>query len=235
MRDIDLATDDADAAYTSQEGAGLIGADTTLVDPAFTDTKAYGRPSLGGDFGPGRGAILGAETDGGAADLAVDTTVTVETLTIPTPTNPMAVSLGRSWNATTKLNLYPWRRTPKDGLSSNNNPDTPPAPSPPPPPPMHGISMPTLQLVGNQGTVQFSGPAQVDATVTLHYSIDGGPTQTLNIDITAGDTATQIAAKVRNFVDPVFGIDASGTGGTVNVVGLGGNLTAFNVTIEDSP
>ena len=46
-----------------------------------------------------------------------------------------------------------------------------------------------------------------------------------------GDTASQIAAKVRAAVDAVFGLDATGTGGTVNIVGLGGTLTAYNITI----
>lgn len=218
-----------DAAYGSTEGAGLIASDTTLTDPAFTDTKAYGRPSLGGDFSPGGRVVLGADADGGAADLGTDTTVTVEALTIPTPPNPMA--LGRSANNTSFLNLYPWHKTPPEGLDMNN-PNPPPAPAPPPSPPAHGISMPVMQLVGNDGTVQFSGPAQTSATVVLNYAIDGGPMQAITINIVAGDTASQIAAKVRNAVDATFGVDADGTGGTVHVVGIGGNLTSFNVTIS---
>ena len=219
-----------DAAYGSTEGAGLIASDTTLTDPAMADTKAYGRPSLGGDFGPGRAAILGADADGGAADLAVDTTVTVPTLTIPTA--PI-IWPGRSANNTSFLNLYPWFKTPPEGLDMNNpNPPPAPAPSPPPPPPLHGISMPVLQLIGNDGTVQFSGPAQTSATVVLHYAIDGGPPQMITVSILAGDTASQIAAKVRNAVDATFGVDADGTGGTVHVVGIGGDLTHFNVTIS---
>lgn len=217
-----------DAAYGSTEGAGLIASDTTLTDPAMTDTKAYGRPSLGGDFGPARALILGADADGGEADLALDTTVTVTAPVVPTPPNPMA--LGRSANNSSRLNLYPWFKTPPEGLDMNN-PNPPPAPAPPPAPPAHGISMPVLQLVGNDGTVQFSGPAQTTATVILHYALDGGPVQMITVSIIAGDTASQIAAKVRNAVDATFGVDADGTGGTVHVVGIGGNLTTFNVTI----
>jgi hypothetical protein len=217
-----------DAAYGSTEGAGLIAADTTLTDPSFTDTKAYGRPSLGGEFGVGRAAILGADADGGAADLAVDTVVTVTAPIVPTPPNTMA--LGRSANNSSFLNLYPWFKTPKEGLDMNN-PNPPPAADPPPPPLPHGITMPVLQLVGNDGTVQFSGPATRNVVVTLHYAIAGGPMQTIPVSILSGDTASQIAAKVRNAVDDTFGVDADGTGGTVHVVGVGGNLTAFNVTI----
>lgn len=235
MRDIDLThvaavgppAEPVDNAYVKASPGGILST-TTATDPAFTDTKEYGRPSLGGDFGPGRAAILGADADGGAADLAADTTVTVTAPIVPTP--PI-IWPGRSANNTSFLNLFPWHKTPPEGLDSNNpNPPVAPAPSPPPSPPS-GIDMPVLQLVGNDGTVQFSGPADRDAIVTLHYAIDGGPEQTIDIPVAMGDTGTQIAAKVRNTIDPTFGIDATGTGGTVDVVGLGGNLTTFNVTI----
>ena len=51
MRDIELthATDDA---YNSPGPGGLPVA-TVATDPSFTDTKAYTKPSLGGEFGPG--------------------------------------------------------------------------------------------------------------------------------------------------------------------------------------
>jgi hypothetical protein len=232
MRDIELIPAPSvpadpevdDAAYGSTEGAGLIASDTTLTDPAFTDTKAYGRPSLGGDFGIGRAAILGADADGGAADLAVDTTVVVTAPIVPTP--PI-VWPGRAANATTRLNLFPWFKTPPEGLDQNN-PNPPPAMDPPPPP--TGITF-SSQLVGNQGTAVFSGPAQRNATIRLTYSINGGPLQTLDIHVLIGDTGSQIAAKARNAIDAVFGLDASGTGGTANVVGLGGVLTAFTITV----
>jgi hypothetical protein len=62
-------------------------------------------------------------------------------------------------------------------------------------------------------------------------SINGNVTQQVVIMVLEGDTASQIAAKVRAAVDAVFGLDATGTGGTVNIVGLGGTLTAYNITI----
>jgi hypothetical protein len=227
MRDIELLPED-DAAYASEQPGGLP-ADTTLTDPAFTDTKAYGRPSLGGDFGPARALILGADTDGGEADLALDTTVTVTAPIVPTPPNSMA--LGRAANNSSFLNLYPWFKTPPEGLDMNNPNPPPSPPAPPAPPPAHGISMPVMQLVGNDGTVQFSGPAATNATVTLNYAIDGVTKTPITISVVAGDTASQIAAKVRNAVDATFGVDADGTGGTAHVVGIGGDLTSFNVTI----
>lgn len=234
MRDIDtipVASDPADpavddAAYASPEGAGLINVDTTLTDPSFADTKAYGRPSLGGDFSPGGRTVLGADADGGAADLAADTTVTVEALTIPTPPNTMA--LGRAANNSSFLNLYPWFKDPKEGLDMNN-PNPPPAADPPPTPP---LAITGNTLVANTGSAHFAGPAAANAVITLTYAIDGGASQTLTINILAGDTTTQIGTKVRNAVDAVFGLDASGSGGNVTVVGLGGLLTAFHFTVS---
>jgi hypothetical protein len=237
MRDIDLIPapnvpadpDVDDAAYGNTEAAGLIASDTTLTDPAMTDTKAYGRPSSGGDYGPGRAAILGADADGGAADLAVDTTVTVTAPVVPTP---QIVWPGRAANNTSVLNLYPWRKTPPEGLDQNN-PNPPPAPPgpPPAPPPPTGVTH-SSTLVGNNGTATFSGPASRNAIVTVEFSLDGGPVQQLMAMIQTGDTGSQIAAKVRAVVDAFVGLDASGTGGTVNVIGIGGNLTAFNITVS---
>jgi hypothetical protein len=125
MRDIDLIhvaavgppAEPVDNAYVAASPGGVLSS-TTATDPAMTDTKAYGRPSIGGDFGPGRAAILGADADGGAADLAVDTTVTVTAPVVPTPPNPMA--LGRAANNTSFLNLYPWHKTPPQGMDQNN-------------------------------------------------------------------------------------------------------------------
>lgn len=227
MRDIELLNED-DTAYTQPSAGSPANADAG-TDPSFTDTKAYGRPSLGGEYGPGRALLVSGPADGGEADLAVDTTVTVTAPVVPTA--PI-IWPGRSANNSSFLNLYPWHKTPPEGLDMNNpNPPPAPPPSPPPSPPAHGISMPVLQLVGTDGTVQFSGPAATSATVTVYYAIDGGQTQMITASVNAGDTASQIAAKVRNAVDATFGVDADGTGGTVHVVGIGGDLTYFNVSI----
>jgi hypothetical protein len=231
MRDIELLPA-GDAAYALPQPGGLP-ASTTLTDPAFTDAKAYGKPSLGGEFGPGHAALLSSTyVDGGEAALGEDIVYVAPPAPVATPAYALA---GRSANNSSFLNLFPWFKTPKEGLDMNN-PNPPPAPSPapsPPPPPAtaHGISMPVLQLVSNQGTVQFSGPAQTDATITIAYTT-GGVSGTFTVPIVSGDTASQIAAKVRNEVDSFVGLDASGTGGTVNVIGIGGVLTAFNVTIS---
>lgn len=218
-----------DNAYVRASPGGVLSS-TTATDPAFTDTKEYGRPSLGGDFGVGRAAILGADADGGAADLAVDTVVVVTPPVVPTPPNPMA--LGRAANNTSFLNLYPWFKTPKEGLDQNN-PNPPPAADPPPPPPLPtGVTVSGNTLVGNNGNASFSGPATRNAIVTLTYAIDGGPDQQLFVGIAAGDTGSQIAAKVRNAIDAVVGLDADGTGGSVHVIGIGGDLTAFNLSVS---
>jgi hypothetical protein len=237
MRDIELTTapsDPADpevddAAYAVASPAGVM-SDTTATDPAFTDAKAYMYPSLGGDFGIGRALILGAQADGGAALLDAPTTVTVTPPVVPTPQNPMP--LGRSANGTTRLNLYPWLKVPPQGLDMNNPHVPPAAEDPEPEPPPTGITVTGNTLTSNTGHVAFSGPAARHATVTLDYSINGNPTQQVTVAILAGDTGSQIAAKVRNAIDAVFGLDASGTGGTVNVVGLGGVLTAFHISVS---
>jgi hypothetical protein len=233
MRDIELThiadteaepPEPVDNAFVRASPGGVL-SDTALTDPAMTDTKAYGRPSLGGEFGIARAAILGADADGGQADLATDTTVTVTPPVVPLPAYSRA---GRSANNTSFLNLYPWFKTPKEGLDMNN-PNPPPAADPPPPPP---LNITGVMLSSNTGHAQFSGPATRDATITIHYALDGGGTLTLNVAILSGDTGTQIGAKVRNAVDAVFGLDASGTGGSVNVVGIGGVLTHFNATVS---
>lgn len=235
MRDIELIhvadtgavpPEVVDAAYVKASPGGVLST-TAAVDPAFGDTKEYGRPSLGGDFGIGRAAILGADADGGAADLAVDTTITVTAPVVPTP--PI-VWAGRSANNTSFLNLYPWHKSPPQGLDQNN-PNPPAAMADPPPPPLPtGITL-TSSLAGNTGTGFFSGPATRDCVVLLDFSLDGGPAQQLMIAIQSGDNGSQIGAKVRAVVDAFVGLDASGSGGTVNVFGIGGNLTAFNFTV----
>lgn len=213
-----------DNAYVRASPGGVLSS-TTATDPAFADAKAYGRPSLGGDFGIGRAAILGADADGGAADLAVDTVVTVTAPVVPTP---QIVWPGRSANNTSFANLYPWHKVPPEGLDMNN--PNPPPPAAPPPPPT-GITFSSV-LVGNNGNATFSGPALRNVIVTIEFSLNGGPVQQLIAMITTGDTGSQIAAKVRNVIDAFVGLDASGTGGTVNVIGIGGNLTAFNITLS---
>jgi len=124
MRDIELIhvpavgppAEPVDNAYVRASAGGVLST-TTATDPAMTDTKAYGRPSLGGDFGIGRAAILGADADGGAADLAVDTTVTVTAPIVPLPP---VVWPGRAANNASFLNLYPWHKTPPQGMDFNN-------------------------------------------------------------------------------------------------------------------
>lgn len=236
MRDIELTTapsDPADpavddAAYAVASPGGVM-SDTVAVDPAFTDAKAYMYPSLGGDFGIARATILGAQPDGGAALLDAPTTVTVTPPVVPTPP---VVWPGRAANATTRENLYPWFKSPPEGLDQNN-PNPPPAPPPPgPPPPPTGVTVTGNTLVGNNGNASFSGPAARNALVTLMYALDGGPSQQLIVGIVAGDTGSQIAAKVRNAIDAVVGLDADGTGGSVHVIGIGGNLTAFNLSVS---
>lgn len=227
MRDIELspppATDDAYVA----DAPGGIPRNIVATDPSFADTKAYTVPSLGGEFGPGRTAILSAPADGGEAKLDAAVTVTVTPPVVPTPP---VVWPGRAANATTRLNLYPWFKTPPEGLDQNN-PNPPPAPPGPPPAPS-GVTITGNTLSGNNGNASFSGPAARNALVTLTYAIDGGPNQQLIVGIQAGDTGSQIAAKVRNAIDAVVGLDADGTGGSVHVIGIGGNLTAFNLSVS---
>ncbi|HZO54882.1 MAG TPA: hypothetical protein VFB63_19400 [Bryobacteraceae bacterium] len=222
MRDIEL-TSETDLAYTSAAPGGLP-VDTTAVDPSFTDTKAYLKPSLGGEFGPALSLLLGAPADGGEALLDAAAVVTVTPPVVPTA--PI-VWPGRAANNTSVLNLYPWRKTPPQGLDQNN-PNPPPAMEEPEP---SGITVTGNVLVGNQGSATFSGPAQRNTVIRLTYSINDNPLQTLDIHVLSGDTGSQIAAKARAAVDAVFGLDAGGTGGTVNVVGLGGLLTHFNISV----
>src|SRR5436190_20250601 len=204
MRDIELIhvpavgppADPVDNAYVRASAAGVLST-TAAVDPAFADTKEYGRPSIGGDFGIGRAAILGADADGGAADLAVDTTIIVTAPVVPTA--PIAWP-GRAANNTSVLNLFPWRKTPKEGLDQNN-PNPPPAMADPALPPLPTGVTYNSALAGNTGNATFSGPATRNAIVAVEFSLDGGPTQQLMVLIASGDTGSQIAAKVRAVVD----------------------------------
>lgn len=199
----------------------------TVEDPAFTGgDQANQIPGLGGEFAPARCLVLSGPADGGEVGLLARPYVPPPSPAVP---KPPAAPNGRAGNNASFLNLYPWFKSPPEGLDMNN-PNPPPAPAPPPPLPT-GVSLPVLQLVGNQGTVQFSGPAARDATVRLRFNIDGGPDQFLDFGILSGDTGTQIAAKVRNGVDAFVGLDATGTGGTVNVIGIGGDLTGFHIEV----
>jgi hypothetical protein len=226
MRDLSL-TSATDLAYTRPAPGGLpVG--TTAVDPSFTDTKAYTKPSLGGEFGPGKSLLLSGPADGGKALLDAVSTITVTAPVVPTP--PI-VWPGRAANNTSFLNLYPWKKTPPQGLDQNN-PNPPPAEDPPPPPPLDtGVTITGNVLTGNTATAHFAGPATRNALVRLDYSIDGDPKSPIMIGILIGDNGSQIAAKVRAAIDAVYGLDASGTGGTVNVIGLGGDLTAFHLSV----
>jgi hypothetical protein len=124
MRDIELtkaplAIPDAaidDKAYARPPAGGVF-SDTTATDPSRTDSKAYFKVSLGGEFGPARSALLSQPADGGVANLAAATTVIVTPPVRPTPPNPWT---GRAMNNTSVLNLYPWRKVPPQGLDQNN-------------------------------------------------------------------------------------------------------------------
>ena len=123
MRDIELSpiptapADPAvdDAAYNKPPPGG-IKSDTAAVDPSRSDAKAYFKVSLGGEFGPGRAKLLGAPADGGVANLAAPVTVTVT----PPVVAATAYWSGRSQNQATFLNLYPWKKTPPQGMDWNN-------------------------------------------------------------------------------------------------------------------
>lgn len=125
MRDIELSPIPSapadplvdDKAYAKLP-AGGIKSDTTAVDPARSDAKAYFKVSLGGEFGPARSALLSQPADGGVANLAAATTIIPPAARVPQPA-PTGAG-GRAWNPTTVLNLYPWRKVPKQGLDSNN-------------------------------------------------------------------------------------------------------------------
>jgi len=216
-----------DSAYVAAPPGGVLST-TALTDPSYGDTKAYTKPSLGGEFAPVHSALLSAPADGGKAKLDAVSVITVTPPVVPTPP---VVWPGRSANNTSVLNLYPWRKVPKEGLDQNN-PNPPPAADPPAPPPPTGVTVSGNTLSGNNGNASFSGPASRNAIVTLMYAIDGGPSQQLHIGIASGDTGSQIAAKVRNAIDAVVGLDADGTGGSVHVIGIGGNLTAFNLSVS---
>ena len=121
MRDLEL-TSATDLAYTKPAPGGLPLV-VTATDPSFADAKAYTKPSLGGEFGIARSLLLSAPTDGGKALLDAVAVITVTAPVVPTPP---VVWPGRASNNTSFLNLYPWKKTPPQGLDQNN-PNPPPA------------------------------------------------------------------------------------------------------------
>lgn len=87
-----------DVAYTNAAPGGYGSAAAVPTDPAFSgNDKAYGCPSLGGDFAPGSGAPVptgspvakGSDADGGAADIAAVPRIDVP----PAPTPPSIPAL----------------------------------------------------------------------------------------------------------------------------------------------
>jgi hypothetical protein len=130
MRDIELIhvpgigppAEPVDNAYVRASPGGVLST-STATDPAFTDTKAYGAPSLGGEFGPGRALLLSGPADGGQA--ALDAAITIIVTPPVVPTAPV-VWPGRAANNSSFLNLYPWHKTPPQGLDQNN-PNPPPS------------------------------------------------------------------------------------------------------------
>jgi hypothetical protein len=123
MRDIELTravsapADPAvdDKAYARPPAGGVF-SDTAATDPSRSDSKAYFKVSLGGEFGPARAPLLGAPADGGQANLASPTTVTVT----PPVVAPTVYFPGRAANNASYLNLYPWHKVPPQGMDFNN-------------------------------------------------------------------------------------------------------------------
>lgn len=203
-----------DVAYTAAPPGGALN-DAAPVDPAFaTPDAALTVFGLGGEYGPGRVNVASGPDEGGAPITADDVVTTVPPAPEPKPGYAMT---GRSWNATTRLNLYPWFKTPREGLDQNNPPPAPagtqePLPEPPPP---SGIEVDPPLIENGVGTVVFHGPAQRDASVELAILVAGAFT-TVTIAITAGMTASQIAAAVRSHINEnADGLSAAGTGGSV--------------------
>lgn len=111
-----LPPEPVDAAYVAAPPGGVLD-DTTLTDPSYGDVKAYKKPSLGGEFGPAGAALLSAPADGGKALLDAAAVITVTAPVVPTVVTPWP---GRAANNTSFLNLYPWHKTPPQGLDQNN-------------------------------------------------------------------------------------------------------------------
>lgn len=211
MRDVELA-DITDDAY-AQLGAGQA-ADGVLADPQLAgEDDCYQFPAIGGDFGIARAQLVDGPADGGAAAMLTPPAVTVPAAPAPKPAYAMT---GRSWNQTTYLNLYPWKKTPREGLDSNNPPVTPVVASPPPP--ETGITVEPAVIESGVGTVIFHGPALIGATVYVAVTLAGLPTETIVVSVTAGMTASQIAAAIRSYInDNVDSLSAAGTGGSLIV------------------
>jgi hypothetical protein len=228
MRDIELEPV-GDDAFAEAPPAGVM-ADTTLEDTSFADDAAYAKPSLGGEYGPVRSLLLGAPEDGGLALLEDDIEVT------PTPApiaSPAYSRVGRAWNQTTKENLYPWKYA-LGGLDSKNPPAALLSEQPAPlPPPLNGVTVTSMGVNDGAGVLTLSGPAQDDLVLRVVFRIGAHADRDILIDIDEGDTATQIAAKIRSALNTEPQISASGMGGTVNVVSTaaGEDITKFEATL----
>jgi hypothetical protein len=92
-----------DVAYTRPAPGGYSSAAAVPADPAFSgNDKAYGCPSLGGDFAPGSGAptptgvpvAKGSDSDGGAADIGA--VPRIDAPPPPTPVTPADLSVSAS-------------------------------------------------------------------------------------------------------------------------------------------
>lgn len=248
MRDVDRLPV-GDDAYTEASSAGMPpdGDDDTdpetpdvplFEDPSFTDTKAYAKPSLGGEFGPGGVPVLSGPADGGA-DL-LDDEVVLMAQPDPIPTPPFALA-GRSRNPSTMRNLYPWLFGLTGGLRWDRDAEAAPASAPgstsgtppgAPLPPQFELSGPTLN--NEMATFSFSGTATRHATVhatyvlnNVHYDI---PTS-----INALSTASQTAAAVRASLRANGLLTVTGSGGTVIATPVADLdvLTAFTVHLDE--
>ena len=211
MRDVELANIDDDAYATL--GAGQA-ADGVLADPQLAgEDDCYQYPCIGGDFGVGRAQLVDGPADGGAAALLAPPAVTVAAAPAPKPAYAMT---GRSGNQSTYLNLFPWKKVPREGLDMNN-PFVPPV-ALSPPAPETGITADPAVVESGVGTVIFHGPALLGATINVAVTLAGLPTETAVVSVSAGMTASQIAAAIRSYInDNMDSLSAAGTGGSLIV------------------
>lgn len=210
MRDVELA-DITDDAY-AQLGAGQA-ADGVLADPQLAgEDDGYQYPAIGGDYGVARALLVDGPADGGAAALLAPPAVTVPAAPVPKPAYAMT---GRSWNQSTYLNLYPWKKAPREGMDMNNPPAAPVAGASAPD---TGISVDPVDIANGVGTVTFHGPAQIGATIHVAVTLADLPSVTVMVSISAGMTASQIAAALRSYINEnTESLSAAGTGGSLIV------------------
>lgn len=213
MRDVELANT-LDTAYAAL-GAGQA-ADGALADPQLAgEDDGYQYPAIGGDFGIARALLVDGPTDGGAAALLTPPAVTVAAAPAPKPAYAMT---GRSWNQSTYLNLYPWFKAPREGMDMNNPPAAPVALVEDESAPDTGITADPVSIESGVGTVTFHGPSEIGATIHLAVTLAGLPTITVVVSVSAGMTASQIAAAIRSYINEnIEGLSAAGTGGSVIV------------------